>query len=131
MTVKTVFGLALLVLLGLVGWSLRDSEAVRSVMQPRDVRPPRIVFDNGTVRQSPIASDAAAVPIRAPGGMRKCQRGDKVVYTDRTCPDGMREQALAKGSVTVLPAPPAPRPQAKAAPEMDLKEKRIERIVNQ
>jgi len=131
MSIKTVFGFALLLLLGLIGWSLRDSEAVRRITHPREVRPPNIVFDNGTVRQSPIASDAAAVPIRAPGGVRKCQRGDKIIYTDRTCPEGMQEQAIAKGSVTVLAAPPVKREAAKAAPEMDLKERRIERIVNQ
>ena len=131
MAIKTVFGVALLLLLGLIAWSLRDSDAVRRITHPQTARPPNIQFDNGTVRQAPVASDAAAMPIRAPGGVRKCQRRDKVIYTDRTCPEGMEEQALSKGSVTVLPATPVKREAAKPAPEIDLKEKRIERIVNQ
>ena len=134
MMVRLMFGAALLLLLAAAGWSLRQSEAVRGWLHPRDPRAPAITFDNGSVRQAASAASDAAVPIKAPGGFRKCRKGKTVVYTDRSCPEGTLEEAVAKGTLTVLPAqtPAAStaRGAAKPADAMDLREKRIERIIN-
>ena len=60
------------------------------------------------------AAGAAAVP----GGLRKCVRGTTVLYTDKTCPPGSREQGVRADNVTVLPAtqPTAPQPAGGQAP---------------
>lgn len=133
MTVRLIFGAALLALLVAAGWSLRNSPTLQGWLHPRGQHPPVITFDNGSVRQpAPAASDVAAVPIKAPGGVRKCRKGKTVVYTDRICPEGMAEEAVANGSVTVLPGQKPAASTAKAASDaVGLREKRMERIINQ
>ncbi len=63
-----------------------------------------------------FAPPAAKLPAPARGtAARKCVgTGGQVVYTDGTCPAGLREAALA-GELSVLPAPPVPQPPAPAA----------------
>lgn len=53
-------------------------------------------------------------PQPAPGGLRKCVKGQQVTYTNAECPPGHREQAVA-GDVTVLPAPPVSKPAEEAS----------------
>lgn len=67
----------------------------------------------GWVMPVPDGQGQATVPTTQPrsaaaaGGARRCRTSAGVVYTNGTCPPGSREEAIARGSVTVLPAPPA------------------------
>ncbi len=36
--------------------------------------------------------------------MRKCVRGDRVTYSNLTCPPGFRERTVSEDRVTVVPA---------------------------
>lgn len=45
---------------------------------------------------------------RPAGELRKCVNGGQVVYTDAACPPGNRAEAVQGGTVTVVPATPAP-----------------------
>lgn len=45
----------------------------------------------------------------APGGLRKCVKGQQVSYTNAACPPGTTEQAVTAGTVTVVPATPVPK----------------------
>jgi hypothetical protein len=66
----------------------------------------------GWVLPGPEAQGQAAVPSTHPrsaaaaGGARRCRTSAGIVYTNGACPPGSREEAIARGSVTVLPAPP-------------------------
>lgn len=54
----------------------------------------------------PAASGKTAGEAPPPAPPRKCLASDgRIVYTDQTCPKGLREQAV-DGAVTVLPAQP-------------------------
>ena len=143
MTLTRLIAAALLLLLAALGWRYRDAEAVRQFLSPpASAKPAPIQFDNGTVRDyAPAASATAATPPRPPGGVRKCRKaGGELVYTDGTCPPGSREQALAGGSVNVLPAADAGQAPVKTAPGQpgatdqtlgpQLREKMVERAVH-
>lgn len=61
------------------------------------------------------APTRARPPAAATTQPRKCRNGDQVIYTDGPCPAGTREQALAGGTVTVLPGPAAAAPASAAS----------------
>ena len=42
--------------------------------------------------------------------MRKCVRGDRVTYSNLTCPPGFRERTVSQDRVTVVPGVKAPPP---------------------
>jgi hypothetical protein len=100
---------------------------------------------NGSMRDlatAPAASDAAPAQRVVPGTLRKCVRGSQTSYVDGLCPPGFKEQAIARGTVTVVagqrPAAAAPPPKRAPLHEAldygggtDLKERRIERIADQ
>ena len=90
----------------------------------------------------PALPSAAGTP-----GPRKCMRAGQATYTNEACPAGSREQAMTGGSLSVVPAAPAPalRDEQGAAPvgnvrdlllkpdgqaEADAKAKRIDRAIN-
>ena len=79
-------------------------------------QPAPIKFDNGSIRDAQRASTpgtgAPPVTLAVPGGMRKCLRGTTVLYTDKTCPPGSREQGVRTDNVTVLPATGAATPRS-------------------
>ena len=54
-----------------------------------------------------LAAPGAGAPATAQGP-RKCVGPERVLYTDGACPAGTRAQAVDGGSLTVLPAAPAP-----------------------
>lgn len=114
MSVSKVFGALIVLLLLSIGWRLSQSSAVQAWLHPPDRRPAAITFDNGSVRQTEPASGPALVGelIRPPGGMRKCKKGKATVYTDRSCPPGMQEEAISNGTVNVLAGPALPKPPA-------------------
>ena len=52
----------------------------------------------------PGATQSAAGGADAPGGLRKCVRGESVLYTAGACPSGSTEKAMANAQVSVVPA---------------------------
>ena len=146
MTLKTLFlGLSLVLLLA-IAWSQRNSPAVQALLRSREVHAPNIRFDNGSVRDTSAASELASAPSDKPlsvTGVRKCARGATVVYTDKTCPPGSKQLAIANGTVNVVDnnAPAGGRPAADAAKpgkpaagrpaEPSLREKYMEAVINQ
>lgn len=79
---------------------------------------------------------------QAAGQLRKCVVQDEVLYTNGECPAGSRQQAVAGGSVSVLPAAPVAAPaSAPRGPnkhvrdllvkpdEVNIKDKRMEEII--
>lgn len=111
-------------------WSYRDSEPVRRFWPGGLPSLPALA----TMPGKPTGSSAS----QALSGLRKCRSGATVAYTDATCPPGSREEAIAGGTLTVVPAQrPAQEP---AKPQSvlrslsggepgDLQRKRIEREV--
>lgn len=76
------------------------------------------------------------------GALRKCRRGAQIEYTNGLCPPGTREEAVRGGSLSVLPAPPAPAAAVTAASAQpllrglardvdgrEMQDKRIERVI--
>ena len=60
------------------------------------------------------AGDAGA---DAPAGLRKCARGESVLYTAGPCPSGSTEKAMSNAQVSVVPALPRAAPAAEPAGE--------------
>lgn len=60
--------------------------------------------------RAPAASLTSAIVGKAASGetLRKCRRGAQIEYTNGPCPAGTREEGVGAGTVTVLPAAPAP-----------------------
>ena len=89
---------ALIVLIGLA-WTYRDRlglrESARAAMP--DIELPAVLRSLST----PAPGSGPAT------GVRKCVDGGQTLYTNGACPAGSREQAVAGGSVSVLPAPAA------------------------
>ena len=83
-------------------------------------------MDAATVRRYwPLAGERATTSsasakttgvLASPEGVHKCSSASGTIYTDLPCPAGSKTQAVSKGSVTVLEAPPAPAVQASAPP---------------
>lgn len=90
-----------------VAFSVWRSGVVRGWLTTTPDSPPKIVFDNGSVRDAPMP--AASEPpktaaLSPPGVLRKCVRGDRVTYSNLTCPAGFRERPVSQDGVTVLPS---------------------------
>ncbi len=127
-----------------IAFSVWRSGVVRSWLTTAPDTPPRIVFDNGSVRDvpQPAASEPAkAAALSPPGVLRKCVRGDRVSYSNLTCPPGFRERPVSQEGVTVLPAQrpaasplpgPSPAPHEKMRDALDLQrdEKLRQRMID-
>jgi len=99
-------GLALLAILLYALW--RDLP-LREWLRPTHTVRRELVFDNGSVRDGQPAPDGPRVAAQsAPGALRKCVRGERISYSNLGCPEGWREQAVARGQVNVIAAPPSP-----------------------
>jgi len=137
MPLKLILGVVILLALGAALWFYRDTEPLRHWL-PAELR---------SMPALPSGGSAAATPAGAnPDGLRKCRQGTRLIYTNGECPRGSVEQAISGGAVTVVPAQ---KPDsaldgnlpAKAAPNLrdllgkpqegDLRDKRIEKAVNQ
>lgn len=146
MVLKRLFGVMAALLLLAVGWRLWHSPALHAWLNPPPEQRLQIRFDNGTVRQAAPAASGAA---RVAGGLRKCQRGAQVVYTDGLCAPGATEVPVSRGTVNVLPGNgPAAGTTAAAAPgpvspprgslhevadrsaEMTIHERRLQQVVS-
>lgn len=115
-------------------WRFRNADWVQDALHPQPVKKLKIEFDNGTVRQyeTPLPDKAKKGTEPLPvGALRKCVRGADTSYTHDPCPPGSKEQALSKGTVTVLSAPPKPAaPPPQATPEPTLRQKAVDRALN-
>ena len=105
MSVRVIFITAALLIALSVAWGKRQS--LQALLAPAPPPSKPIQFDNGTVREYGPASSASASsaqPQIAPGGMRKCFKGQQVSYTNMECPPGTKEKPVAGPPVNVLPA---------------------------
>jgi hypothetical protein len=91
MSIKLIFGVLVLLVLGAWGWQRHGAALLRPAEAP--LAPFR--FDNDPPRPAPAAE--------ARGGLRKCLKGGQVLYTDGACPEGSKPQAVDGGAVTVVP----------------------------
>lgn len=109
-----VAGLALLVGLPMA-WRLWQSPQVQAWWRPPADMARPIIFDNGTVRQPPAPASGPLVDVSP--GLKKCRRGERVIYTDSWCPEGTTPVAIERGTVNVVkPTAPVASAPAGAAP---------------
>ena len=89
---------------------------------------------------APAASISSVIGSKGAAGeaFRKCQRGAQIEYTNGPCPAGTREQGVGAGTLSVLPAPPAPagsaagpalRELAKSVDPREMQERAIDRAI--
>lgn len=149
MTLKTILIATVVALLLAMAWKFKDSEAVRSLLDKAQERVKKIEFDNGTVRSSAPASapsSSGTTKGKAISGVRKCKRGEQIIYTDDVCPPGSIDLAIVNGSVNMLPAAIArddvpinsgepknstPKDMNSNVPPQTLRDKMVERAINQ
>lgn len=119
-----------------VAWSYRAHFTTAIAPAPS---PKPIVFDNGTVRDSPTYRQLQAH--EAPGGLRKCiRRNGEVTYSNMPCEAGQRTAPLSGGdrySVVEVPKPAASTPaQQRLHQALDLnrdpqlRERMMDRAIN-
>ena len=107
MTLKTILIATIVAILFATAWRFKDSEAIRGLVYTGQERVKKIEFDNGTVRSYFPASALGSTGIskgQAISGVRKCKRGEQIIYTDDVCPPGSKDQAIVNGIINVLPA---------------------------
>ncbi len=117
MLLRLLAAFALAAVLLSAGYSLWRSGAIGDWLAP-PAAPPAIAFDNGSARPAPPPPASGAQRVAAlspPGALRKCVRGDRVSYSNLTCPPGFVERPVAQDGVTVVPAY-RPAGQAAAVP---------------
>ena len=118
--------LVLMVFVASIAWFFRDNPTVQQARPHLEAGLAKVGVDAATVRRYwPLAGEWAASPVArvnstgvlaSPEGVRKCSSASGTIYTDLACPAGSKTQAVSKGSVTVLEAPPAPAAQSSAPP---------------
>lgn len=112
-----VIGLsALALVLASYVFGLYRNGTLRSWLSTTPNVPREIVFDNGSVRDapSPAGSGPTQVALSAPGALRKCVRGDRVTYSNLTCPPGFKEREVSSDKLTVISNDGTKKPQSKA-----------------
>jgi hypothetical protein len=138
MWIKTVFGLALFLILAAAGWRYAGPESSRKNLAVASPQPADIKFES-TPSASPVTARAPPVEEQAAGtvrGVRKCKKGSTVIYTDQTCPKGMQDLRVVERELTVLPSTPAPKVaksplQSDGPQEPSIRAKHMERVINQ
>lgn len=113
MMLKRIFMALLFAVLLAAGWRVMNpGGGLLAWLQPRSTTAPKpIEFDNGSARDERAASAPALVAVPqpvGPGRMRKCKKGESVIYTDAACPAGSRELTVKGGTVTVVEGPKPP-----------------------
>jgi len=144
---KVVNLLVLMVFLSSWAWYFRDTQTVRQWRPLIEKGLAKLGVGADTVRHywplapapgaSPEARPSTAVVLASPSGIQKCSRGGETIYTDKPCPSGSQTQAVSKGSVTVVEAPPAPAAKVAAAPSNPaqqahtLRDQSMDRVIGQ
>ncbi len=149
----------LLLLIGIVifasiTWKFRNAEWIQKLLQVDDPATVNIKFDNGSARDNPPAATIASAPARAqeqgsqnnaPGVIKKCLRGREITYTDQICPSDAKVAPVTGGNVTVVGTPKAKAERSNAAEpgpkalrdaldlsgNVNIREKMMDRAVNQ
>ncbi|MFM2121092.1 MAG: hypothetical protein RL722_2560 [Pseudomonadota bacterium] len=82
-----------------------SGSSARTGLQPVEARPPGAVAA-GRVGAASAAVTASATS-RPAGGVRKCRRGNAILYTDGDCPPGSGEVGMSEqaAGITVVPGP--------------------------
>jgi hypothetical protein len=135
MVLKGIFWGAVVAVVVAAGWRYRQAEWVSELLSPKDTRPARIQFDNGTVRAIalPASGPDGQTPLQLPAAkMHKCLKGGQITYTGDPCPAGAKELAMGQGSLSILPAakPPA-KANGPSAPSdgPSLKDQQMDRVI--
>ncbi len=135
MVLKGIFWGAVVAVVVAAGWRYRHAEWVTELLSPKDTRPARIQFDNGTVRAIalPASGPDGQTPLQLPAAaMRKCLKAGRVTYTNELCPPGAKELAMGQGSLSVLPGQkPAAKVEGAATPgdAPSLKDQQMDRVI--
>jgi hypothetical protein len=137
MLIKTVFGLALFLILAAVGWRYMGPDPSRKAAVATTL-PAAITFEGSPSASAPLPR-GPAVEEQAAGtvrGVRKCKKGSSVIYTDQPCPKGMQDLRVVERELTVLPSTPVPKSvksplQPDGSQEPSIRAKQMERVINQ
>jgi hypothetical protein len=118
--------LVLMVFVASIAWFFRDASAVQRARPYLETGLAKVGVDAATVRRYwPLPDNRANTStnsasttgvLTSPEGVHKCSSASGTIYTDLPCPAGSKTEAVSKGSVTVLEAPPATAAQASAPP---------------
>jgi hypothetical protein len=138
MWIKTVFGLALFLILAAVGWRYMGPDPNRKPAIAVSPLPAAISFE-GAPSETAVQPRAPPVEEQAAGtvrGVRKCKKGSTVIYTDQICPKGMQDLRVVERQLTVLPSTPVPKVvksplQPDGPQERSIRAKQMERVINQ
>jgi hypothetical protein len=138
MWIKTVFGLALFLILAAVGWRYLGPDPSRKPAAVVSPLPAAISFEgtpsaSAPLPRTPAVEEQAAGTVR---GVRKCKKGTTVIYTDQICPKGMQDLRVVERELTVLPSTPVPKAvksplQPDGPQEPSIRAKHMERVLNQ
>jgi hypothetical protein len=138
MWIKTVFGLAVVLILSAVGWRYMGPDPSRKPAAVVSPLPAAISFESNPSEtavppRSPPVEEQAAGTVR---GVRKCKKGSTVIYTDPSCPTGMQDLRVKERELTVLPSTPVPKTvksplQPDGTLEPSIRAKQMERVINQ
>ncbi len=138
MWIKTVFGLALLMILSAIGWRYMGPDPTRKPSAIATPVPAAISFEGNPSAltappRGPAVEEQAAGTVR---GVRKCKKGSSVIYTDQPCPKGMQDLRVVERELTVLPSTPVPKKvssplQPDGPAEPSIRAKQMERVINQ
>jgi hypothetical protein len=143
MSAKAISVVLVMAALATAGWHFRDSPEMRGMLGGIKKDLDAIHVDNG-IR---VGKDGKALPAdrkdaasKGAGGLRKCLSGTQTTYTDEACPPGSREMPISSGNVTVVPATrgaratdtdkAAPGESARSKVDMNLRDKRVEQVIN-
>ena len=138
---KVVNLLVLMVFLSSWAWYFRDTQTVRQWRPSIEKGLAKVGVSADAVRHywplAPAPRSSAAVVLTSPSGIHKCSGGGETIYTDKPCPAGSQTQAVSKGSVTVVEAPPAPAAKVAVVPSnpaqqsQTLRDQAIDRVISQ
>jgi hypothetical protein len=142
MLIKSIFGLALFLILAAVGWRYMGPDPSRKPAAAMLPLPAAISFEGrpseaATPPRAPPVEEQAAGTVR---GVRKCKKGSTVIYTDQICPKGMQDLRVVERELTVLPSTPVPKTvksplqpdgNGSANAEPSIRAKQMDRLINQ
>lgn len=85
-------------------WSMRNTDVARSLMQATKHLPASLHF--GEDSNTGIGDGLSTIPNLGGPKVHKCLTDKEVLYTSESCPAGTQEQALTKGTLSVVPGQP-------------------------
>jgi hypothetical protein len=107
--------------MGRLAWQHKNDAWIQTLFRPDGPAKMVIQFDNGSVRDAgtlpggkPAESAGNTAQENTPGKLKKCLKGNEVIYTDNLCPVGTKVAAVDGGNVTVLGGSP-PKPKVSGA----------------